>query len=106
MVGAGEFGKVYNAEYCPAGSSNTRIVAVKVLTQQRVSSVADFSDSIEGPQSKFLAEARLLHALRHPNIIELIAVVTTEQPCMMVLEYMENGDLRCESASVLDRGAS
>ena len=41
----------------------------------------------------FKKEVKVLSDLRHPNIIMLYGVCTRTGPPMMILEYMENGDL-------------
>ena len=37
---------------------------------------------------KFLLEAKLLVAIKHPNIVRLLAVHTTEAPYMNVMEFL------------------
>jgi hypothetical protein len=50
-------------------------------------------------------EARLLHQLRHPHIVQVQAVITKSLPTMVCLEFMQNGDLktylRCVSLVLL-----
>jgi fyn-related kinase len=41
----------------------------------------------------FLAEASIMKKLRHPNLIQLFAVCTIEEPIYIVTELMKNGSL-------------
>lgn len=41
----------------------------------------------------FLAEATMMKKLRHPNLIQLYAVCTIEEPIYIVTELMKNGSL-------------
>ena len=75
-LGRGEFGCVQRARV------HGHSVAVKTLK----SSELEF-------QHKFLSEARLLSALRHPNIVDIIGVCSKQQPLMIVLDLMAS-DLR------------
>ena len=82
-LGSGAFGSVHLAVLSASNSSNSRRAAVKSLK-------VDDSEM----QTKFLIEAKLLSALRHPHIVELIGVVTSALPFMMVMELMSGGDLQ------------
>ena len=44
--------------------------------------------------TKFLVEARLMALLVHPNLLTLLAVVTIDQPFMIITELMPKGDLK------------
>ena len=46
-----------------------------------------------GCREAFKKEVKVLSDLRHPNIIMLYGVCTRIGPPMMILEFMENGDL-------------
>jgi len=39
-------------------------------------------------------EARLLHQLRHPHVVSVVALVTQTLPTWVCLEYMAGGDLK------------
>ena len=39
---------------------------------------------------KLIGEAKLLHRLRHKNILQLYAVVTDAEPCYIISEFMDN----------------
>lgn len=41
----------------------------------------------------FLAEASIMKKLRHPNLIQLYAVCTIEEPIYIITELMQNGSL-------------
>lgn len=41
----------------------------------------------------FLAEASMMKQLKHPNLIQLYAVCTLEEPIYIVTELMQNGSL-------------
>lgn len=44
-------------------------------------------------KEEFFREVTLMSILWHPNIVQLLAVSTEEEPYGMVLEFMSNGDL-------------
>ena len=101
VIGRGRFGQVQLAEYTPATSSRTQTVAVKMLLDQqpdhdKIGTTGNDADAggFEEQARLFFMEARLLNAMRHAHIVELVAVVLRRFPCMIVMEYMENGDLR------------
>eukprot|EP00042_Codosiga_hollandica_P041687 m.374554 g.374554 ORF g.374554 m.374554 type:complete len:926 (-) comp56166_c0_seq1:359-3136(-) len=80
-IGTGAFGSVSQGKLVRADAS-TVACAVKVL-----------SSSEQELKSKFLAEAQLLAQLQHPRIVTLLAVCTTSEPFLLVMELM-HGDLR------------
>ena len=41
-----------------------------------------------------LLEAFVMHGLKHPRIVSLVAVCTHAQPVMVCIEHMRNGDLK------------
>jgi serine/threonine protein kinase len=57
-----------------------------------VKSLAD--GSTEEKRIQFLQEAAIMGQFSHPNVVTLHGVVTKDDPIMIVLEYMPNGDLR------------
>ena len=63
-----------------------KLVAVKMLKD----------DATEESRHGFQGEIDLHTRMRfnHPNVISLIGVCTTEDPMMIVMEYMHYGDLR------------
>ena len=44
-------------------------------------------------KEEFFREVTLMSILSHPNIVQLLAVSTEEEPYGMVFEFMSNGDL-------------
>ena len=42
---------------------------------------------------KFLKEAQIMHKLIHEKIVQLIAVCTTDNPILIITEYMPKGSL-------------
>ncbi|KAF7207375.1 tyrosine-protein kinase FRK [Nothobranchius furzeri] len=75
-LGTGQFGEVYQGLW-----NGTTSVAVKTLKPGTM----DTSD--------FLREAQLMKKLRHPKLIQLYAVCTTEEPIYIITELMKNGSL-------------
>ena len=41
-----------------------------------------------------LLEAFVMHGLKHPRIVSLVAVCTHAKPIIICMEHMRNGDLR------------
>ena len=44
-------------------------------------------------KEQFLAEANIMKKLRHPKLIQLYAVVTVDEPFLIVTELMSKGSL-------------
>ncbi|XP_062503617.1 focal adhesion kinase 1-like [Corticium candelabrum] len=82
-IGSGEFGVVEKATWRVNDRDHVP-VAVKTLTNE-----ANTSDRV-----KFLREAAITGQFRHPNVVRFYGVVTIGTPIMLVLEYMQNGDLK------------
>jgi hypothetical protein len=87
ILGSGAFGEVRLGEWHSSSSSRSAsIAAVKVAVKcLKGSSDTESAD-------KFVLEARTLCALRHPNIVRILAVCVDEQPYYMVVEFMALGD--------------
>ncbi|XP_067677182.1 proto-oncogene tyrosine-protein kinase Src-like [Haliotis asinina] len=75
-LGAGCFGEVWKGKL-----RNVIDVAVKTLKPGTMSPEA------------FLAEAKIMHQLRHKKLVQLIAVCTDEEPILIMTELMANGAL-------------
>ena len=45
-------------------------------------------------REEFLKEASILKDLHHPNLVQVYAICVEKSPYLMVMELMENGDLR------------
>ena len=78
QLGAGAFGTVH---------------AGILLESSKPVAVKQIKSTDSDLQAKFLLEARILASLKHPHIVQLVAVVTTDMPFMMVMELMGGGDL-------------
>ena len=93
-IGVGQFGEVHIAEasgldeiygtighYNSWGLADTALVAVKLLKSSET--------EIE---TEFMKEVNVMSRLKHENVVRLLGVCN-DQPKLMVVEYMENGDL-------------
>ena len=83
-LGEGEFGTV---DMCVASSGSIMqdrplIVAVKFLKA-----------TDEEDVSSFVKEATIMTKLQHANLVSILGVCMTEQPYLMVLEYLAGGPL-------------
>jgi hypothetical protein len=99
LVGQGQFGDVHFGRIVwPArhpqyiANSGAHGVAVKSLREVELQKGAQLTD-LAGEEALQL-EARLLHQLRHPHIVQVLAVVTKSLPTLICIEYMQNGDLK------------
>ena len=94
-LGQGEFGVVMEASAVNIGKSNRTItVAVKMLkAKSSVTTSASFVD-----------EAERTKDLDHANVVKLLGVVFRSEPLLIVLEYMENGDLKTYLRHFKDEG--
>ncbi|CAH8455688.1 unnamed protein product [Schistosoma turkestanicum] len=82
-IGEGEFGKVCAGDFITTGENKIQLVAIKML----------HPDVSEKTRQDFLTEANTLSQLDHPNIVQLIGLVTKSEPKMIVIEFMENGSM-------------
>ncbi len=76
LLGAGHFGEVYAGLW-----RNVIPVAIKTMKPGKMS------------EDEFLAEARIMKRLRHPNLVSLLAVCSRQRPLYIVTEYLKNGCL-------------
>src|SRR3954469_2167700 len=81
VVGVGGMGVVYEGEHAVTG----RRVAVKLL-ERAGSANAEATE-------RFLREARLVGALGHPNVIEVLDAGTDGETLFLVLELLHGEDL-------------
>ena len=82
LLGAGNFGRVYLAH----DADLDRRVAIKVPNPERITGPED--------AEAYLAEARMLARLDHPNIVPVYDVGRTEDAtCYVVSKYIEGSDL-------------
>lgn len=86
-VGAGRFGLVMKGWLLAKGGH-------PALTASRAVAVKTIRSSDDVTLTQFLLEMRLLAAMRHPNLVSLLAVQEAELPLLLVMELCEGGDLR------------
>ncbi|PAA88007.1 hypothetical protein BOX15_Mlig015889g2, partial [Macrostomum lignano] len=77
LIGSGSFGTVHLAKFGPCLQ-----VAVKKMAAESTTATDDF-----------IKEAKIMHSLSHPKIVQLIGVCTREEPYYIVTEYMPMGSL-------------
>eukprot|EP00049_Salpingoeca_infusionum_P018994 m.359664 g.359664 ORF g.359664 m.359664 type:complete len:2008 (-) comp18665_c0_seq1:161-6184(-) len=82
-IGKGAFGVVHIATLTSPDCPDQK-VAVKSLLE----------GVIQEELTKFLVEARLMSLLKHPNLLNLVAVCTKDTPFYIVTEFMPKGDLK------------
>jgi serine/threonine protein kinase len=87
LLGRGQSGIVFSGECAGAAGC----VAVKMRIG--AADAAMGTKAVEADEA-LLLEALLLSGLRHPGIIELLAVVSHTAPVLICTELMANGDLR------------
>ncbi|XP_019850411.1 PREDICTED: uncharacterized protein LOC100638128 isoform X2 [Amphimedon queenslandica] len=81
-LGSGQFGSVCKGVWqSPTGPLE---VATKTLT----------GNTSDDDRVKFLQEAAIMGQFHHPNVVKLYGMVTIEEPMMIVLEFMNNGDMK------------
>ncbi len=83
QIGRGQFGVVQLGSLLSSDYAKG-LVAVKIIS----------GSSLEDTKIRFFAEASMLHRLRHENIISLVGVCSQSYPLLLVMEYMEQGDLK------------
>ncbi|HEX2573518.1 MAG TPA: serine/threonine-protein kinase [Polyangia bacterium] len=81
MLGEGGMARVYLAEHEKLG----RLCAVKRLH------AAHFEDHVT--VSRFLAEARAVSGIRHPNLVGIYDIIEEPEEICLVMEYLEGQDL-------------
>jgi serine/threonine protein kinase len=88
-LGRGQSGVVFAGTLLASKTTPKVEVAIKT----RLDSVV-VGESAAVADEALLLEALLLNGLQHPGVVQLLAVVTTTAPIMIVTELMPNGDLR------------
>jgi serine/threonine protein kinase len=81
-LGKGAFGVVCKATLRENKMTAAYLVAVKLLHEERAED-----------KRELLEEAAVLAQFQHPQVVQLVGVVTAGSPSMMVVEYMEHGSL-------------
>lgn len=82
QLGAGAYGDVFRGAFMDDG--NVVYIAAKLLRE----------DARESERRALLFEPAVLAQCVHPNIVQLVGVVTRTMPNMVILEYAENGSLK------------
>ena len=95
LLGEGEFGQVMLGTVLQQGGDIVE-VAIKTIKDSGVADVRE----------QFVAEAKLLAALQHPNIVSVVAVHISELGSYLALEYMAGGDLASYLRKVNQASAS
>ncbi|CAH3175838.1 unnamed protein product [Porites evermanni] len=85
-LGEGFFGKVFQG-------SATGLIEKQPKKEVAVAVKALKDEPSKEQKDEFFREVTLMSILRHPNIVQLLAVSTEEEPYGMVFEFMSNGDL-------------
>lgn len=75
LLGAGNFGEVYEGTY------GKEVVAIKCIKE----------DSMEAQE--FMQEAHVMKKLQHPNLVRLIGVCSIAMPMYIITEFVSKGDL-------------
>jgi serine/threonine-protein kinase len=93
-IGQGGMARIYQAEH----AGLRRQVALKVL-------IDGFARDLDG-RERFLREARLAAAIKHPNVVNIFDVGVQDDIPYLVMELLEGQDLEklVESKGALDEG--
>ncbi|CAG7725945.1 unnamed protein product [Allacma fusca] len=85
FLGSGAFGEVYEgiALSLPSAIAEDNRVAIKTLRKG-----ASPNEKLE-----FIQEAKLMTQFRHPHILQLLGICVDTDPCCLLLELMDGGDL-------------
>jgi hypothetical protein len=89
-LGSGMFGEVYKGAW---NGASVIEVAVKTLKD----------DATEEEKLKFLQEAAIMAQFSNSSVLKLLGIVENRQSPMIVIELMENGDLRGYLISLKER---
>ena len=96
-LGRGNYGRVHRAVLRPAAGSALRTSTNGPLTVAVKVPVSPNSSSTEVDVERsaaLLLEAFVMHGLKHPRIVSLVAVCTHTKPILICMEHMQNGDLK------------
>ena len=84
VLGTGQYGVVYIGDYVGGGKARQSRLTVAIKT---------IKSKDENTLIQFLLEARLLAMMDHAHIVQLIGVQECVLPIMLVMEYLEEGNL-------------
>ena len=77
---------------CPTGRA-TGLIDKQPKKEVAVAVKALKDEPSKEQKDEFFREVTLMSVLSHPNIVQLLAVSTEEEPYGMVFEFMSKGDL-------------
>lgn len=92
-IGAGQFGQVYSA---------MQTIEEKVSMKRAVKMLRGAAS--EADRMEFIREAEVMLELDHPNLVSLIGVCVQQAPWLIVLEFLDNGDLRTILKACVTKG--
>ncbi|KAI6217050.1 Protein kinase domain-containing protein [Aphelenchoides fujianensis] len=87
IVGTGYFGHVYRGQLREAGSSFTKVIAIKSLKSELLYERGNVED--------FLREGDIMRGLDHPNVLRLLGICYSADGIpSLITPFMSLGDLR------------
>ena len=92
-IGQGNFGIVFQGECAWLRMNNATSRSWEDGEKVNVAVKTHKPESSQQTIEDFVCEAKVLHQLSHPNIVEFYGVCMDELPYYMVFEYMDQGDL-------------
>eukprot|EP00117_Sycon_ciliatum_P046931 scpid2903/ scgid4292/ Tyrosine-protein kinase receptor TYRO3; Tyrosine-protein kinase SKY len=92
-IGRGAFGRVSLATLTTVDYPEGVDVAVKTLQADRRHAMQSPEDQEKKLHEEILKEASTMIRFDHPNIVRLIGICCLKMPIMLVIEYMNGGDL-------------
>jgi serine/threonine protein kinase len=101
-IGDGRFGPLHNATVYPVGERGQGSLVVAKACSALAASSATAAGATElelTPNERdqlvlFAAEAYLIGAMYHPNVVPVVAVIMNTLPMRVMTEHMRNGDLK------------
>ncbi len=88
IIGQGQSGIIHlGVVHAKAPVAIKTVRAADSVTVGNVAALAAAEEALQ-------LEARLLHQLKHPHIVRVLAIVTRSLPTWVCLEYMPGGDLK------------
>ncbi|CAF0885729.1 unnamed protein product [Brachionus calyciflorus] len=81
-IGSGCFAEVHKGQL------------LDVKTNQKVDCAIKFCGSDHQSRQRLLKEANMMKSINATHIVRLLGVISRENPAYLILEYMDNGDLK------------
>mmetsp|Transcript_11451 Transcript_11451/g.29249 ORF Transcript_11451/g.29249 Transcript_11451/m.29249 type:complete len:742 (-) Transcript_11451:85-2310(-) len=97
VLGAGAFGEVYKGLILNKVSGTTSRESMQPVAVKTLKGVS--GDVNREEKDALMAEATIAAQFEHPNVIELIGVVTSGLPLMIIFELCEGGELKAVVSS-------